>query len=72
MVIHRARSNDELARKIQAVLMVKAQKYWEKFLGIIISIIVDYRRPLRTDGQTSLGHAAGVQVSLAWCLRATI
>ena len=44
-MIHGARSDEELARKIQTVLVVKAQKYWKKFLGIRINI-VDYWRPL--------------------------
>jgi len=57
LVIHRARSNEEPASEIRAVLMVNAQKCWKIFLGIIISIIVDYWRPLKTGGQTSLGRA---------------
>lgn len=68
-MINRPRSNEEIESKIQAV---QALKHWKKFLGIIISIIIDYWEPLETDGQTSLGHAAGVQVILPWCLSATI
>lgn len=40
LVIQRARSSEELASKIQTVLMVEAQKYWKKFLSIIILMLI--------------------------------
>lgn len=67
---HAAGISGEPAGEIQSVFMVKIQTCWKNFLSIIINII-DHWRPLKTDGQTSFGPAAGGQVVLPWCLRVT-
>lgn len=69
-MIDRAGRNGEPASESQAVPTVRALTSWMKFLGII-TVIIDFWRPLKMDVQTSLRHAA-VQVILPSCLKAAI